>query len=269
MAQGAQGRIGVQLVEDIATLSLDNPSQFNALTQSMCMELVQLLHQLAADRQVRAIVLQGTGENFSAGIAIDQIDAVLFDRQPSGTLINHFELLDAALSSCPKPTIAVVRGHCFGGAWALAAACDIQLASNHTKLAITPAKIGVMFPRPGVKRLVQMVGASRAKYLLFSGAKISMEQAERWGMFTMVFGEAELDAQLQRLLGQLRTNSNFTITHSKQAINRLEDTAAGPAEDQYWAQLWEEVAHNVDLVEGRTAFAHKRRPEFSWQLETD
>ena len=142
MSQQQHGTIGVQITNHVATLTLNNPTQYNALTKDMCLELVGAFSGLSVDPQVRAILITGAGANFSAGIAIDQMDLVLFDEPVDGELVNHFDLVDRAITSCPKPTIAVVRGNCFGGAWQLASACDIQLAADTTRLAITRPRLG-------------------------------------------------------------------------------------------------------------------------------
>ncbi|HAY44170.1 MAG TPA: enoyl-CoA hydratase [Micrococcaceae bacterium] len=264
MSQQQRGTIDVQVANHIATVTLDNPAQYNALTKDMCLELVGALSGLSGDPLVRAIVVTGAGANFSAGIAIDQMDLVLFDEPVDGELVNHFDLVDRAITSCVKPTIAVVRGNCFGGAWQLASACDIQLAADTTRLAITPAKVGLVFPRQGVERLVQTVGQSRAKYLLFSGAEISMEQSSAWGLFTLVVPQEKLDSQLAALLFQMAANSAFSIVHTKEAIAVSTTGTPDSLSDSYWAQLWEHNARSEDLAEGRAAFAAKRRPEFSW-----
>lgn len=263
MSQQQHGAIGVQITDHVATVSLDNRAQFNALTKDMCLALVGAFSGLSVDPQVRTIVLTGAGEHFGAGIAINEMDKVLFDEPVDGELVNHFEMVDRAMTGCPKPTIAVVRGNCFGGAWQLASACDIQLAADTTRLAITPAKVGLVFPRPGVERLVQTVGQSRAKYLLFSGAEISMEQADAWGLFTQVVPEEELESHLAMLLFQLAANSAFSIVHTKEAISLGSCGHPDALLDAYWRQLWRQNAHSEDLAEGRAAFAAKRRPEFN------
>ncbi|MGO2052209.1 enoyl-CoA hydratase/isomerase family protein [Glutamicibacter sp. 287] len=267
MSQQQQGRIGVEISNNVATVSLDNSKQYNALTKDMCLQLVGAFAGLSANPEVAAIVVTGAGANFSAGIAIDQMDLVLFDQPSADGLVNHFDLVDHAITSCPKPTIAVVRGNCFGGAWQLAAACDVQLAADNTRLAITPAKVGLVFPRPGIERLVQRVGQSRAKYLLFSGAGISMEEASEWGLFTRVVPLEKLDSEAAALLFQMSANSNFSIQHTKEAISLTGEGKPEPLLDAYWEELWRKNARSEDLKEGRAAFAAKRRPEFSWRFE--
>ncbi|WP_190264038.1 enoyl-CoA hydratase/isomerase family protein [Glutamicibacter nicotianae] len=260
MGKDNNARVGVGIAGSTAVVRLENPGQFNALTKDMCLQLVGAFAGLATNDEVASIVVRGAGGNFCAGIAIDEMDQVLFDRDEDGELINHFDLLDKIIMGCPKPTIAVVEGNCFGGAWQLASACDIQLASDNVRIAITSARIGLVFPRPGIDRLVRAVGEHRAKYLLLSGAEVSIAEAERWGMFTKVVSHGQLEEQLDALLGQLAANSPYSISRTKEAINLV---SAGEATDSWWETLWEENGANADLAEGRSAFLARRTPDYS------
>ena len=253
-------QIQVSIDAGTATVRLDNPSQRNALTKNMCLQLVGALAAVSADRNVHVVVLRGAGSSFSAGIAIDQMDQVLFDDDGFGGLYNHFDAVDRAVTGCSKPTIAVVEGSCFGGGWQLAAACDIQLASTSTQIAITPAKVGLLFPRLGLERLVQLAGASRAKYLLYSGAQISVQEAVHWGLFTKLVPAEDLELQLAHLLAQLKSNSQFAIARTGEAIGLLD--ALDSEQDYWWGEAWQANAHSADLAEGRRAFLEHRTPRF-------
>jgi len=257
MAREAKVLVGIE--DSTATVLLDNPGQYNALTKDMCLQLVGAFATLAADPAVRTIVLRGADSSFCSGIAIDQMDRVLFDCDEQGALINHFDLVDRSILACGKTTIAVVEGNCYGGGWQLASACDIQLASDQVRLAITPAKIGLLFPRPGIERLVRTVGEHRAKYLLFSGARLPSDQIGSWNLFTRMVPQAELETQLAQLLAQLHANSPYSIERTKEAIALA---AAGEGSDSWWDSVWEENAQNQDLAEGRAAFAAHRAPDF-------
>lgn len=259
MGNEDEARVSVRISGSTAEVLLENPRQYNALTKDMCLQLIGAFAGLATNESLGAIVVRGAGGNFCAGIAIGEMDQVLFDRDAEGQLINHFEMLDKIIASCPKTTIAVVEGNCFGGAWQLASACDIQLASENVRIAITPAKIGLVFPRPGIERLVRTVGESRAKYLLFSGARISAAEAERWGMFTRLAAHEQLDDELADLLGHLASNSPYSIARTKEAISLLSQDSAT---ESWWEALWEENGENADLAEGRSAFLQRRKPVY-------
>ncbi|WP_418907597.1 enoyl-CoA hydratase/isomerase family protein [Glutamicibacter endophyticus] len=251
--------IELSIEHSVATLRLHNPRQYNALTRQMCQELIEHIARCSEDADVAVLVLTGDGEHFCAGIAIDRMDEVLFDG-PDG-VVNHFDAVDRALRDCPKPVIALVRGTCYGGAWQLASACDIQLACEDVRLAITPAKIGLLFPRRGLERLVNTVGQSRARYLLFSGLRLEAEQIAAWGLFTEVLPARDLDERVAKLVQQLAENSPYALRRSKQAMNLLE-RAEDADSSEFWQRVWAENGANPDLAEGRAAFQQKRRPDF-------
>ena len=257
-----KARVGVQLQGSTAVVLLENERQFNALTKDMCLQLLGAFAVLSADPAVSAIVIRGAGGNFCAGIAIDQMDQVLFDKDADGQLLNHFDLVDRAITGCPKTTIAVVEGNCFGGAWQLASACEIQLAADDVKLAITPAKIGLVFPRPGIERLVRTVGESRAKYLLYSGARIPAAEALDWGMFTRMHPAAQLDGEVESLLQALQGNSPYSIARTREAITAHGQEPVAADYESWWARLWEENGENPELAEGRRAFLERRAPRY-------
>ena len=252
--------IAVDKSGQVATIWLRNPAQHNALTLGMCQELIQALACLGEDPHIRCIILRGEGKEFSAGIAINEMDRVLFDEDRQGNPLNHFDLLDMAIVSCPVPTVAAVEGNCFGGAWQLAAACDIQLAAENVRFAITPAKLGLVYPQRGIERLRDRVGQSRARYLLFSAASISAAKAVDWNLFTDLVPADGMERALEDLTGRLVANSPFSIRQTKQVMGM------GPANGQvteHWRRLWAQNAASTDLAEGRRAFLEHRRPDFS------
>ncbi len=158
----AIGRITVKIVDGVASVEIDNPAQRNALTRAMCLELQQLMPRLDTDPEVGVITLRGAGATFSAGATIDDLASVLLDRQHDGTVVDQLSLADRAIASVTKPTVAVVDGACMGGGWQLASACDFIIASERSVFAITPAKLGVIYPRAG-HRTARQAGRSRER----------------------------------------------------------------------------------------------------------
>lgn len=260
MAQDSLGNVSCSIKDAVASIVLDNQGQRNALTYDMCQRLITIFTELK-QQELKAIVLSGAGDHFGAGIAIDQMDRVLFDAVGEQGPVNHFDLLDDVITSCPIPTIAVVRGNCFGGAWQLATACDIQLASENVRLAITPAKIGLVYPRRGLERLAATVGQSRARYLLFSGAELDAQSINSWGLFTHVLPEEQLEERTEKLLAQLRSNSPFALQETKLVLTAVAEYQ-GSELTEYWEKLWERTATHPQLAEGRAAFLEHRPARF-------
>ncbi|MFD9637869.1 enoyl-CoA hydratase/isomerase family protein, partial [Streptomyces violascens] len=147
-----QPQLEQSLTEGVATVVISNPDKRNAMTSAMWRALPPLLEILAADPDVRALVLTGAGDTFCAGADISTL------REPG----DHPKMLavraEEALAAFPKPTLAAVRGHCVGGGSQLAAACDLRFAEEGALFGVTPAKLGIVYPASSTRRLAALVG---------------------------------------------------------------------------------------------------------------
>jgi enoyl-CoA hydratase/carnithine racemase len=262
----AIGRITVEIVDGVASVEIDNPAQRNALTRTMCLELQQLMPRLETDPAVGLITLRGAGATFSAGATIDDLASVLLDRQRDGTVVDQLSRADAAIAAVTKPTVAIVDGACMGGGWQLASACDFIIASERSVFAITPAKLGVIYPRAGIERLVRQVGPANAKLLLLAGETFSAARAQTFGLVAEVVADADFGERCTSLLTSLSTNSRFSMS----ALKRLVDltAAGGPDLDREWDQAWVAMTDGPDMAIGIEAFLTRTKPRFTWPAET-
>jgi enoyl-CoA hydratase/carnithine racemase len=251
--------ITVAIADGSASVTIDNPRQRNALTRALCIELQDLMPRLEADPDVVVVSLRGAGTTFSAGASIGELSSVLLDPQPDGTTVDHLSLADAAVTSLTKPTIALVDGACMGGGWQLASACDFIIASERSVLAITPAKLGVIYPRTGVERLVRQVGEARAKYIFFTGATFSAQRAEALGLIAESIPDSDFEARCNSIVSSIRDNSQFTVRTLKHLIDHQ------PEVDQAWASAWNEMTEGPDMAIGVAAFQARERPQFEWK----
>ncbi|GAA1322420.1 enoyl-CoA hydratase/isomerase family protein [Leucobacter albus] len=281
------GAIRLAVRDGIGTIEIDRPAKRNALTPELCDDLASAVRDLDRDPAVRVIALTGAGGNFSAGADIAELPRVLFDAPEAGPgspgaplgpasstsgadprpSFDHLTAADEAFGAAQKPTVALVRGICMGGGWQLASACDVVLCSDDARIAITPALLGIVYPRRGVARLVRMVGPDRAKYLLFSGARISPADAERWGLVTALLPAGDFDVATAEYLARVAANSQYSVQTSKRLIDAgtgAEGLGGGDL-DAAWREVWREMPANPDLASGRPAFLAGRSPEFSWR----
>lgn len=254
----------------VATVWLDNPGRKNALTPAMCHDLVACMAELDRDPSVRVVVLRGRDGDFSAGAAIDDVENVLYAERGEGSPagVDLLTAADDAISAVRCPVIAAVEGICMGGAWQVAAAADIILASTTARLAITPAKLGIVYPRRGLERLVQHVGADRAKYILFLAEEISVEDAEAWGLITTAAPAHTFNEEVVRVADLMQTRSQYSSVKHKALIDAY--ASHGEGGDGYgeeWAHAWIGALESADLPEGRRAFLEKRSPQFRWTRE--
>lgn len=254
--------IAVAIADQVASVTIDNPAQRNALTRAMCLELQRLMPHLEGDPNVLVVTLRGAGTTFSAGASIGELSSVLLDPQPDGSSIDHLSLADTAIASLTKPTIALVDGACMGGGWQIASACDFIIASERSVLAITPAKLGVIYPRAGIERLVCEVGEARAKYILFTGASFSAQRAEALGLIAESVPDSDFEARCNSIVSSIRDNSQFTVRTLKRLIDHQPDV------DQAWASAWSEMTAGPDMGIGVAAFLGRERPHFEWKPAT-
>ncbi|MDA4827671.1 enoyl-CoA hydratase/isomerase family protein [Kocuria rhizophila] len=253
--------------EGIATLWLDNPAHKNAMTPAMCRDLIETLERINRDPSVRVLMLRGASGNFSAGAAIDEVENVLYDdfKSPQDVGMDWLTAADEAISAMRCPIISVVEGICMGGAWQIAAAADIVLASTTARLAITPAKLGIVYPRRGLERLVRHAGPDRAKYILFLAEEINIQDALEWNLVTKVVAAGDLEVELARIAEVVQKRSNFSTFHHKELINAYCTTGPGdPLYEDQWITAWAGVLTSGDLEEGRQAFLGKQNPRFKW-----
>ncbi|MFE3181160.1 enoyl-CoA hydratase/isomerase family protein [Streptomyces violascens] len=248
-----QPQLEQSLTEGVATVVISNPVKRNAMTSAMWRALPPLLEILAADPDVRALVLTGAGDTFCAGADISTL------REPG----DHPKMLavraEEALAAFPKPTLAAVRGHCVGGGSQLAAACDLRFAEEGALFGVTPAKLGIVYPASSTRRLAALVGPSTAKHLLFSGELIGSERALRTGLVDEVLPEGELAKRVAEFTRVLVSRSQLTQAAAKEFADGRTDR------DAHWAA---QERGSGDTAEGVAAFLERRAPRFTWRVSS-
>ena len=255
------GRITVRIDGAVASVELDNPAQRNAISKAMCVELVELMPHLDADPAVTVVTLCGTGDTFSAGAQLSDLSSILMDEQ-DGERVDHLSRADDAITSLSKPTIAMVDGACMGGGWQLASACDFIVASARSTFAITPAKLGIIYPRPGIERLVREVGPAAAKLILFTGQAFSAAEARSFGLVALTIADDAFAEECARLVDTIRSRSRFSLHHLKRLVDQT--ASSSPDLNSTWTEAWAAMGNNPDMATGVDAFLARETPSFTW-----
>ncbi|MGI5347776.1 enoyl-CoA hydratase/isomerase family protein [Streptomyces sp. CA-250714] len=253
------------LDEGVATVTIDHPAKRNAMTPDMWRRLPVLLDELAADPGVRVLVLTGADGTFCAGADIGALrDAARSgpdSDEPGGSAAREQQTLavaaEEALAAFPRPTLAVVRGHCVGGGCQLAAACDLRFAAQDALFGITPAKLGIVYAASSTERLVRLVGPATAKFLLYSGELIDAGRALRTGLVDEVHHGDELDKRVAEFARTLTGRSALTQAAAKE----FADGRTGPDRVEHWQRA---AAASGEAAEGVAAFMERRAPRFRW-----
>ncbi|MDE2365127.1 MAG: enoyl-CoA hydratase/isomerase family protein [Hyphomicrobiales bacterium] len=257
----SEGRIETAVEGPIGWITFDNQKRRNAMSLAMWKGVTDALARFSADPTVRAVVLRGAGEAaFVSGADISEFEA---NRNNAQAQANYAAATDGAwraLEKFDKPLIAMIRGFCFGGGLAIAMKADVRIATEGSLYSIPAAKLGIAYPPHSVRDLVSLVGPANAKDILFTGRRMSADEAFRLGLVHRVVPDAHLQAEVVSYCATLGANAPLSMRASKEVIDQI-------ARDEPDAARVKELVRacfdSQDYAEGRRAFLEKRRPAFS------
>ncbi|HSW20022.1 MAG TPA: enoyl-CoA hydratase [Ramlibacter sp.] len=244
----------------VAWLALDNPRKLNAISLPMWQALADALRHCEQDAAVRCIVIRGAGDKAfcsgadvaeKQGVAADQADA---DDQLALATIRAIQDMD-------KPVIAMLSGYCLGAGMAIALACDIRVAAAGASFGIPAARLGLAYYFVQVKRLTEVVGAARARQMLYTADRYQAERALEFGLVNELVAGDELLPFVSGMAARIAGNAPLTIAAAKSAVA----AAVGQTPQALIAACDARVKTclaSADYVEGRLAFREKRAPVF-------
>jgi enoyl-CoA hydratase len=243
-------------VDVVATICLNRPAKHNALTPEMLEQLEEILIGLDADRNVRVVVVTAAGDrSFCAGADIKRFKALEpLDMWAQWTRRGH-RVFDH-LAGLRQPTIAAISGNAYGGGFELALGCDLRILAEDATLGLTEVGIGTLPGWGGTGRLRDLVGAGRAKELIFTGEPLIAERAFAWGVANQLAPKAEVINIAHAWAVMIADRAPIAVQMAKQAID---------AGDAY--QAMEQVssaatAFTEDAAEGFASFTEKRDPHY-------
>ena len=254
-------RIALEQSDGVARLTIDHPARHNAMTRAMWSELAKIIDELDASPAARAILVSGSGANFSSGAdAVELVDAVTSEAAALEYLL-HMEAAIDRLATCGKPTIAIVRGGCHGAGCAIAAACDLRFAEEAARFSITPAKLGLAYSVTSTKRIVDLVGPARTKDLLFSARVVSAQEARDAGLVDFVFPLNDVETEANKYVANVVRLSAYSHRANKRNV---EIALTGAAQDtDETRRAFVAAFSGEDFLEGIAAFRAKRQPRFT------
>lgn len=252
------GTIRVSSPTDHVRVVEMNSPPVNALGWELRGDLTAAFRQLADDKTVRAVVLTGTGKNFTAGADLRQELEVSGEEQ-QGEYSAHFNELLEAVENFRAPVIAAINGHTVGGGLEFALCCDIRIAVPEAKFVAAGVNVGLI---ASFWRLPNIVGYGAAKEILLTGRKISAEEALNWGLVTEVHEAAELQAAAVAKADMIASKAPLSVELTKRSINETingSKEAAGAVQREAFFKM----LNSNDHKEAVSAFFEKRTPEFT------
>jgi enoyl-CoA hydratase/carnithine racemase len=251
----------VERTDGIATLVLNRPDSHNAVRLGMYEALPDLLSSVDQDADVKVLVVRGAGQKaFASGADISEFREVRANAETARAY--NERVAERALEGLSKPTIAMVHGYCIGGGCGLALACDLRFADERASFGITPAKLGLVYSLDSTKRLVDVVGPSRAKWILMSGQRVDAERAHQIGLADEVVPTEDLEKLTYEFAELLCSRAQFSIRATKQIVNRI--LSGQTEDDEATRDLRNSSVDPDDYAEGVRAFLEKRPPTFTW-----
>jgi enoyl-CoA hydratase/carnithine racemase len=248
----------------VATIRLNRPERKNPLTFDSYAELRDLFRDLVYASDIRAIVLTGSGGNFSSGGDVFEIiepltkmtmpELLAFTRM-TGDLVK-------AMRRCPQPIVAAVDGICAGAGAILAMASDLRLATPEAKTAFLFTRVGLAGADMGACGILpRIIGQGRAAELLYTGRAMSAQEGQAWGFFNALHAQGDLEAQAFALARSLADGPWFAHGMTKTMLNQ--EWAMGLDEMiESEAQAQAICMATQDFRRAFEAFAAKRKPEF-------
>jgi len=254
--------ITTQIKNNLATITLNRPEVFNSFNREMALSLQKALDDCAANQEVRAILLTGSGKAFCAGQDLKEVTNPELNPGFKAILEEHYNPIISKIRNIEKPVVAAVNGVAAGAGANIALACDVVIASEEASFIQAFSKIGLIPDSAGTFFLPRLIGFQKASALMMLGDKVPAVEAEKLGMVYKVFSVETFMEEAKKIAETLSQMPTHGLALTKRALNasmlnNLEEQLA--LESKY--QI--EAAQTKDYSEGVNAFMEKRKPTFT------
>lgn len=247
----------------VARVTLNRPQVNNAYDGALLAALSDGLGRLGRDPVVRAIVIKGAGRHFQAGADLNWLRAMA-EAPPDAAFAASMGTTGAmaALNECPKPTLALVHGACFGGGCGLVACVDVAIAAGDALFGLTEVRVGVA-PSPISTHLVHAMGLRHARRYAITGERFDAAEALRIGLVHEVVAADALAARGEAIVAEILKSAPGAVARTKASLLAANGLVLDGARLQHlahdsWIQRGSDEGH-----EGLAAFAQKRKPAWA------
>ncbi len=248
----------------IARITFNRPKVMNALNAELLEEFTEALAAVAADEDIRVLLLTGSGDKaFVAGADISEL--ATYNALQAKYFSQKGQAAIGALQELPIPAIAAVNGYALGGGTEMALACDFVYASENAVFGLPEITLGIIPGFGGTQRLPRLVGPNVAKEMIFTGKMVDAKEALRLGIANRVCAPDALMDEVKKTAGRIATMGKASLRAAKQAVNRGLNTDLETGchiENDAFALCMA----SPDSREGTKAFLEKRKPVFKGRL---
>ncbi len=247
----------VEMEDDVFYLTLDREHRMNSMNEDLLNDVRDGIQE-AEDEGARCIVIQGAGENFSAGADVSSFSPsvqALYKSSKKGKKVIK------AIEETPIPVVAAIRGNCLGGGLEMSLACDFRIAAEDAKLGQPELNLGIIPGWGGTQRLPQIVGLAKAKELIMLAKRIPADEALEIGLVNKVVTVDEFEDEVEEFASEIASGPPIALKYAKFAMNYGTQVPTDVGEE-IESSLFGSLASTEDMMEGIEAFMEKREPEF-------
>ena len=247
----------------IGHIIFNNPQRHNAVSLEMWDMVEQALSSFATDDTIRVVVLSGAGgKSFVSGADISKFEKERGSEDATKHYNARIKIVYDTIETYPKPTIAMINGHCIGGGLNLAACTDIRIASDKSKFSMPAAKLALGYPFDAIRRLINAVGVGAAKQMMFTAKSIDAHKALHLGLVQDVVSEADLTLHVDTLAQKIAGNAPLTVATMKFISTQVMKADPSTRDLLKCDDMVANCFASEDYIEGRKAFMEKRKPAF-------
>jgi enoyl-CoA hydratase len=263
----------VDVADHVAEVTLLGPGKGNAMGPDFWRELPIVFRALDADPEVRAVVLTGSGANFSYGLDLPAMmgswgemlggDALAGPRTKFLGVIRELQDSVTSVAACRKPVIAAVSGWCIGGGVDVIAAADIRIASAEAKFSVREVKVAIVADLGSLQRLSGIIGEGHLRELAYTGKDITAERARSIGLVNDVYADqSALLAAARELAAEIAQNPPLVVQGTKDVLGHARERQV--ADSLRYVAAWNSAfLPSKDLGEAVQSFLERRPPAFT------
>ena len=246
--------------DKVAIIRMNRERVLNAMNKKMVDEIRDFISSIKDSKEIKVLLITGSEKVFSAGADISEASGIN-EPEKAYKFSKRYQDLFREIEELSIPVIGAISGYAFGAGAELALSCDIRIASDTAKFGLPEIDLGGFPAGGGTQKLPRIVGASKAKEILFTGRALSAEEAYRLGIFNYIYPVDEYFIKAKELASFISLKSRQALSTIKKLVNqglRMDIDAALEFESKSFAAL--STSH--DFEEGRRAFLEKRKPNF-------
>jgi methylglutaconyl-CoA hydratase len=246
----------------VAQVTLNNPDKHNAFDDQMIIELTNAFNALAANANVRIMLLKSEGKSFSAGADLEWMKRMAsYSYQQNLNDAHALAAMLKALHQVPIPTIARVQGAAFGGAIGLISCCDIALASSNASFALSEVKIGLV-PSTISPYVIAAIGERHAKRYFMTAERFDTNTALQISLVHEAVEEQFLDDKVEQLITAILSNGPEAVVAAKQLVFAVSGKAIDSSLIEHTCEVIAGIRVSAQGQEGLSAFLDKRKPHW-------